>query len=157
MAGEQELLALAQLAGKTLVAAVATDAWGKAKAGLARLLGHGDDRKTEAAERRLDDTRALLTEASHTDLEGVRATQAAVWEARLSDVLEDYPDLEADLRDLIAGIAAQLPAGLVAPSGHAVAAGRDVTITASGGGVAAGTIQGSVSAGNPPAPGAASK
>ena len=40
MAGE--LVQLAEMAGQAVVVAASTDAWAKAKAGLARLLSHGD-------------------------------------------------------------------------------------------------------------------
>ena len=57
--------------------------------------------------------------------------------------------MEADLRALVQEIQAQLPAGTVSAADHSVAAGRDVNITASGGGVAAGVIHGNVA---PPDP-----
>ena len=68
---------------------------------------------------------------------------------RLADLLEEDPGVEADLRALVQEIQAQLPAGVVSAADHAVAAGRDVNITASGGGVAAGVIHGNVA---PPDP-----
>jgi len=71
------------------------------------------------------------------------------------DLLDEDPDVEADLRALVQEIAAQLPAGVVSAADHSVAAGRDVNISASGGGVAAGVIHGGVSAGNPLVPGPA--
>ena len=40
------LMALASLAGNTVVAAAATDAWENARHGLARLLGRGDPDRT---------------------------------------------------------------------------------------------------------------
>jgi hypothetical protein len=150
-----ELVQLVELAGQTVVAAAATDGWGKAKAGLARLLGRGDDRRMQVLERRLEETRAELAGLSGAVLEARRAAQAAVWQARLGDVLEDHPDLEAELRELVTQIRAGLPTGAVTSSGHGVAAGRDVNIEASGGGVAAGTIHGDVSPGNPTVPGLA--
>lgn len=152
MAGE--LVQLVELAGQTVVAAAATDGWGKAKAGLARLLGRGDNRRVQLLERRLEETRAELAAASGAVLESRQAAQAAAWQARLGDALEEHPDLAAGLRDLVSRIQADLPPGGVTASGHAVAAGRDVTIEASGGGVAAGTIHGDVSPG-PTVPGLA--
>jgi hypothetical protein len=50
------------------------------------------------------------------------------------------PGVEADLRVLVEQIQAQLPARIASPADHAVAAGRDVNITASGGGIATGAI-----------------
>jgi len=50
------LLALASLAGQTVVAAAATDAWEAAKGGVARLLGRGDPKQEQLAEQRLEET-----------------------------------------------------------------------------------------------------
>jgi len=52
-------------------------------------------------------------------------------------------------------IQAQLPAEMVSAADHAVAAGRDVNITASGGGIAAGVIHGNVAPPNPTQTGSA--
>jgi len=60
------------------------------------------------------------------------------------DLLDEDPDFEAGLRALVEAIAAQLPVGVVSLSDYSVAAGRDVSITASGGGIAAGVINGDV-------------
>ena len=152
---EAALMALATLAGNTVVTAAVTDAWEAARKGFERLLAHGDPDRAKAAERRLEETREQLTGATGADLERIRAALEAQWVTRLADLLEDDPGVEADLRRLVQEIQAQLPAGMVSAADHAVAAGRDVNITASGGGVAAGTIHGDVSAANPTQPGPA--
>ena len=69
----EALMALAALAGNTVVAAAVTDAWEAARQGIARLLGRGDPEKTKLAERRLDETHEQLTEATGADLEQTRA------------------------------------------------------------------------------------
>ena len=51
-------MALAALAGNTVIAAATTDAWEAARHKFARLLGHGDPNRTQAAERRLQDRAA---------------------------------------------------------------------------------------------------
>ena len=71
------------------------------------------------------------------------------------DLLDEDPALEAELRALVEEVAARLPAGAVSAAGHSVAAGRDVNITASGGGIAAGVIHGNVAPPDPTAPGPA--
>ena len=147
------LIALAALAGNTVVTAAVTDAWEAARNGFARLLGRGDPDKTKAAERRLEETHDQLASAAGADLDRVRAALEAQWVTRLSDLLEEDPGVEADLRAVVEEIRAQLPAGVVAAADHAVAAGGDVNIRATSGGVAAGVIHGDVSAGNPPGPG----
>ena len=119
----ETLAALAALAGNTVVTAAATDAWESARKGFARLLGRGDPDKTQRAEE------------------------------RLADLLEEDPGAEAELRARVAQIQAALPAGMASAAGHAVAAGRDVNITASGGGIAAGVIHGDVTPPGPTRPG----
>ncbi len=153
-----ELLILAAQAAQTVVAAASTDAWGAAKSGLARLLGHGDEKRTALAERRLEEAREQLTATPGPDQEQTGAQVAAAWQTRLVDLLEEYPDTAAELRTLIAQLQAALPAaaGGTSATGHSLAAGRDVRISASDGGFAAGTVQGNVTL-NPTRPGPASR
>jgi len=143
------LIALAQWAGQTVAAAAVTDVWEAARHKVARLLGRGDPRKTEVAERWLAETHQQLTAAHGADLEPVRAAAARRWEGRFADLLDDDPEMEADLRALVEEIAAQLPAGMVSAADHSVAAGGDVKISATKGGVAAAVIHGNVA---PPDP-----
>lgn len=150
----EALVALAALAGNTVVTAAVTDTWGSARKGFARLLGRGDPAKTKLAEERLAEAHDQLAEAAGADLEGIRAALEVQWATRMRDLLEEDPGVEADLRALVQEIRAQLPAGTVSAADHAVAAGRDVNITASGGGTATGVIHGNVGA-NPPPPGPA--
>ena len=148
-----ELLALAALAGQTVVAAAATDAWESTKRGFAQLFGRGDQGRAELAERRLEDTRNQLEAVPGPELEQARRQLEAAWKTRLVDLLEEHPDAADDLQDLIDHIRAQLPTRAVSASGHGVAAGGDVNINASQGSVAAGTIQGNVAPPNPFPPG----
>ena len=147
------LIALAQWAGQTVAAAAVFDVWESARHKIARLLGRGDPRKTEVVERWLTETHEQLTAAQGGDLEQARAAQAQRWERRFADLLDEDPDIEDELRALVEEIAAQLPAGAVSAANHAVAAGRDVNITAPGGGVAAGVIHGNVAPPGPPGSG----
>jgi hypothetical protein len=144
------VVALAQFAGQTVAAAAITDLWEAARQKFARLLGRGDAKKTQVAERWLAETHEQLTAAAGADVEAVRAAQAQRWEGRFADLLDEDPGIEADLRAVVQEVAAGLPAGMVSAAGHAVAAGRDVNITASGGGIAAGVIHGNVAPPNPP-------
>jgi len=150
------LMALAVLAGNTVVTAAVTDAWETARKGFARLLGRGDPEKTKAAERRLEETHDQLTQARGADLERVRAALEAQWTTRLADLLEDDPGVEGALRALVEEIQAKVSA-----SDHGVAAGRDMNVTggvniADRGGVVARDVHGGISTGNPPSPGPAS-
>ena len=151
------LMALAQWAGQTVAAAAVTDVWEGARRKVARLLGRGNPKKTEAVERWLDQTHQQLAAAQGTDLAPARAEAARRWESRFADLLDEDPEVEADLRGVVQEIAAQLPAGVVSAADHSVAAGRDMNITASGGGVAAGVIHGNVAPPNPTPPGPANQ
>jgi hypothetical protein len=153
----ETLMALAALAGNTVVAAATTDAWEAARRGFARLLGRGDPDRTQMAEQRLAETREQLTGSVGMDLEPARAALAERWAGRLADLLEEHPDAEAELRALVDEIQAALPAPMMSAADHAVAAGRDVNIGAASGGVAAGVIHGNVTPPpDPTRPGSAS-
>ena len=154
MPGEA-LMALARWAGQTVAAAAVTDMWESARNKFGRLLGRGDLRKTEAAERWLAETHQQLAAADGANLESARAAQAQRWEDRFADLLDQDPDIEGDLRAVVEEIAAQLPTGMVSAADHSVAAGRDVNISASGGGVAAGVVHGDVAPPGPTRPGPA--
>jgi hypothetical protein len=146
------LIALAQWAGQTVAAAAATDVWESARQKFARLLGRGDPKKTEVADRWLQETRQQLTAAAGAELEPVRVAQAQRWQDRFADLLDEEPGIEAALRALVQEIQTDLPASVISAADHSVAAGGNVNIGATDGGVAAGVIHGDVSAGNPPSP-----
>ena len=149
------VMALAQFAGQTVAGAAITDVWEAVRGRFARLLGHGDARRTQVAEQWLAQTREQLTATPGAELERVREAVAERWAGRFADLLDEDPDLEAELRALVEEVAAQLPAGVVSAADHSVAAGRDMHITASGGGTAAGVIHGNVAPPNPTRPGPA--
>jgi hypothetical protein len=149
------LMALAQWAGQTVAAVAVTDLWESARRKFARLLGGGDARKAEVAERWLAETHEQLTAVEGADLERARTAQAQRWEGRFADLLDEDPGAEADLRALVEEIRAALPTDLVSATDHGVAAARDVNISADRGGIAAGVIHGNVAPPNPPGPGLA--
>ena len=149
------LMALAQFAGQTVAQAAITDVWEAVRGRFARLIGRGDTRKTEVAEQWLAQTHEQLTAAAGSGLEQARQAQAERWAGRFADLLDEDPAVEAELRALVEEVAAQLPAAAVSAADHSVAAGRDVNITASGGGTAAGVIHGNVAPPNPTPPGPA--
>jgi hypothetical protein len=150
------LMTLAQFAGQTVAAAAVTDMWEAVRDRFARLLGRGDARKTEVAERWLAQTRKQLAEAGPGP-GFARAQEAAAerWAGRFADLLDEDSSAEAELRALMDEVAAGLPPGTVSASGHSVAAGRDVTIAASGGGIAAGVVHGNLPSPGPTLPGPA--
>ena len=150
------LVALAQFAGQTVAAAAVTDVWESVRGRFARLLGRGDAGRTAAAERWLAQTREQLAAAAPgAGLARAQEAQAERWADRFADLLDEDAAHEAELRALVAEVAAGLPAGVVSAAGHSLAAGRDLNITASGGGIAAGVIHGSVVPPGPTRPGPA--
>jgi len=149
------LMTLAQFAGQTVAQAAITDVWEAVRGRFARLLGRGDARKTQVAEQWLTQTRQQLTAAAGSGLGQAREAQAERWAGRFADLLDEDPGVEAELRALVEEVAAQLPPRAVSAADHSLAAGRDVSITASGGGTAAGVIHGNVAPPNPTPPGPA--
>lgn len=147
-----DVATLAALAGNALVKAMVTDGWEGLRHKVARLFGRG--RPDPKIEQRLDASRAQLVEVVPSELEQVRSAQATQWQARFSDLLDDHPDAEDELRALVDEIRASLP---VAAADHSVAAGRDMKMSADHRSVAAGVIQGNVTLPGPPAPGPVSK
>ena len=123
MLGES-LLALATLAGRTVVDAAATDRWETAERGYAKLLGQGNAKQTQLAEQWLEETREQLTDGAGADMELICTALAARWAGRWADLLEENPDAEADLRALVQEIQAARPAGRHSASNHAVSANR---------------------------------
>ena len=153
MAGDV-LIALAQFAGQTVAAAALTDVWASSRSRFAKLIGRGDARKAEVAERWLTQTHEQLA-AAGAELEPVQQAQAERWTDRFADLLDEDPELEAQLRALANEVHAQLPVTAVAAADHSVAAGRDVKISADRGGTAAGVIHGNVAPPGPTPPGPA--
>ena len=149
------LMALAQFAGQTVAQAAITDVWEAVRGRFARLLGRGDPRRVQAADQWLKQTRQQLTAMAGAELERARDGQAERWAGRFADLLDEDPSVAAELRALVEEVAAQLPAAVVSAADHSVAAGRDMTITGSGGGTAAGVIHGNVTPPDPTPPGRA--
>jgi hypothetical protein len=152
-----ELMSLASLAGRTVVTAAVTDGWETAKQGFARLLGRGDAGRAGVAERRLEQTRGDLASTPAAELERAQSQLEAAWQIRILDLLEEHPQMVTDLLALVERVQDRLPAETASTTGQRVAAGRDVNIRASSGGVAVGTVRGSVTGGNPTSPGSASR
>jgi hypothetical protein len=95
------LIALASLAGRTVVGAAVTDAWESAKQGFARVLGRGDPERARRVEDRLEQTREQLQGGSGPELERARAQLEAAWQTRLVDLLEEHPEVAGDLRAVV--------------------------------------------------------
>jgi hypothetical protein len=131
MLGES-LLALVELAGRMVVDAAATEEWETAERGCAQLLGRGDAKQTRLAEQWLEETREQLTGRDRTDMELIRNALAMRWAVRLTDLLEENPGAEAELRALVQEIQASLPAGNLSRSKRADSVNGDVSTYAAG-------------------------
>lgn len=114
-----ELLAAAASA---LVGAMATDAWEWAKTSFARLFGGDDPARAEAVERRLEESRVELEGLSGQELVQARSRLEAAWQARLSDLVEEVPDVGTRIETLVKEVAARVPQTTIGPiQQHAVA------------------------------------
>jgi len=129
MLGES-LLALAELAGKMLVDATATEEWETAERGYAQLLGRGHAK--QLAGQWLEETRKQLTGRAGTNTESIRTALAMRWTVRLADLLEENPDAEAELRALVQQIQAALPAENLSESKRTSSVSGDVSAYAAG-------------------------
>lgn len=138
----EALTMLAATAGGTLVQAMATDAWEACRERAARLLGRGDPQEEARQEARLERAREELTAAADAaaaadrpeDGERAAARQAAAWQTRFEDLLEDSPEQERQLRELLAFLQEQ--------SGAVNAAATQVTVNATASGQAQQAVQG---------------
>jgi hypothetical protein len=146
----EALLALATLAGNTVVAAATTDAWEAARHKLSRLLGRGDPKRAQTAGRWLDETQQRLTASSSGETERVRAAEMQRWIGRFADLLDEDPGTAGELQATIDQIRAALPATVVQASDHSIAG--NVSISAPGG-IAAGVWHGDMAPPGPSAPG----
>jgi hypothetical protein len=104
-----ELVQLAMSGGSALLAAVATDAWEAVKPRVARLFSRAGDRRKELVCRWLDESATALDQADAVGQDVVRRQQAAIWQGRLSDFLEEFPEAADELDRLIEQIRAELP------------------------------------------------
>ena len=123
----------------------------------ASLLSCGASDRRELLERRLDRMRHQLADAAGSELTKTRAMLESQWATRLTDLLDEDPRAEADLRSLLAEVQDMLPVAMPAAVEHSVSAGRDVTVTADSGGIAAALIDGPVGPPAPTCPGTASR
>lgn len=141
---------LAARASATLVSAAVTDAWAAARSGIARLFGRGDAGKEKAAEDRLDNTANVLSQGDPSAHEATLRAQAAEWTTRLSDLLEEHPELREDLARWTEQVWAQLPAARQQWL-QAIATGPVTQISTGGASVAnTGVVMGGIHVESPP-------
>jgi hypothetical protein len=105
----EALSALAAAGGTALVGAMATDAWQTTRDGIGRLFGRGDTGRRTVIEAQLDEDAETVAHTEDAEREQARQELVLVWRRRLVQLLEEQPDTEAGLRDLIARVQAALP------------------------------------------------
>jgi hypothetical protein len=104
----EALAALAAATGSAVVAAMATDAWRATRDGVAKLFGHGGPQQRSRIEAQMDADAALVEQAS--DPMQVRQGLAPSWQEEMARLLEEHPEVEPQLRELVARVQETLPA-----------------------------------------------
>lgn len=151
----ESLAALAAAGGAAVVQAATTDAWTEVRDRVARWFGRGDGELERVQLERLDRSAAELVAAGGSDQEQEQALQARVWRTRIEDLLESLDDdaeREQAATELCALLEDTSAAGGVSAGTGGVAAGRDVSVKAEGGSIAAAVLHGGAHIGPPPVP-----
>jgi len=97
---EDVIAALATAGAGALLSAAGTDAWNTARSGIAKLFSRRGARASEIIDRRLDELADLAALDGH-GVEQARSNQLSRWADRLEDLLEEHPDVAAELEDVI--------------------------------------------------------
>ncbi|MEU2358948.1 hypothetical protein ABZ599_39405 [Streptomyces misionensis] len=93
-----QMTALAMTGATTIVAAMATSAWQTTRAATARLFSRGGH-DLPAIEAQLDGDADIVAEDDDTD--GARQDLVGPWRRRLTALLREHPEVEAELRALV--------------------------------------------------------
>jgi hypothetical protein len=147
---------LAAAGGAALAQAAATDAWERAKAGAMRIMTRRNPDAAAAVDRRLEQTRTTVLEASNGEQQRAISSSAQAWATRFQDALDDDPDTEPLLQELLNTLRGTVADSVRASAANGMAVGRDAHLAAADSSIVASVITaGSVSTGNPPPPGPA--
>lgn len=129
---DPEMTMLAGTAGTTLVTLLTTEAWQRARDGIASLWRRAEPERAEAISAELDVTRRDLLAAQAGGDGESRNELGAEWQGRMRRLLAAHPEETEALRTLLAELAPHAPAGTsvtqhATASGHArvYQAGRD--------------------------------
>lgn len=104
---EETVIALATSGATAMVAAMATDAWDSARAGVIRILRRGDGEPQPNIEAQLDADQTLVAEAGE-GADDTRQDLVPAWRRRLLNLLKDHPEKEDELRALIVDLESSL-------------------------------------------------
>ncbi len=151
---DEMLVALASSGGTAVVTTAGTDAWGGLRQAVAGWFGRSDAQRERGELERLDRTAAALQTREPAEAEGERIRLQSEWRTRFEMALENLADEERraaaeQLRSLL-GEHTPAPAVSARPGGLAV--GRDASIRADNGAIAAGVINGGVGLRTPQMP-----
>jgi hypothetical protein len=106
----EPLTALAGAGATALIGAMATDLWQGARGGVVRLFGRGGEERESAIGAQLDEDAVLVGRAEPGGADEIRAELLPVWRRRLLLLLEEHPESEGELRELVARVQGGLPA-----------------------------------------------
>ncbi|MDT0321762.1 hypothetical protein [Streptomyces millisiae] len=122
---DPEIAALAGSAGTTIVTLAATDAWERARDGLVALWRRARPTGADAVGDELSTTRDELATAGPEDTETEREL-VAQWRGRVRRLLVAHPELESELRALLAELTEEPGRPPAAPTitQHATASGN---------------------------------
>jgi hypothetical protein len=96
-------MALATSGATAVVAAMATDAWDSARAGVIRIFRRDDGEPHPNTEAQLDADQMLVAEAGD-GADDTRQDLVPAWRRRLQNLLKDHPEKEGELRTLVADL-----------------------------------------------------
>jgi hypothetical protein len=144
----ETLLTVLAAGGSALVGAVATDAWQTARDGLIRLFGTAGPRRAELAARWVDEMTSDLDGPEAAERPDAERQWARIWQQRLYDLAEEYPEIGADLQVWTESVLTRLPAEKRASADMFVSRDHSQQYNAPGGSI---TVH--HHSGNGPAPG----
>lgn len=104
----EALAALAGAGATAVIKAMATDAWRGARDGVAKLFRRGGDQGHGAVEQELDQDERAVAAAGPAEVDRVRQELTSVWTARLAQLLAEHPEVESELRVLVAQLVPDL-------------------------------------------------
>lgn len=150
----EAMTALAAAGGTAVVQAAGTDAWTGFRQQVASWFGRGNAQRESTELERLDQTATALETAEADQAERVRLRQEASWEAWFIALLEGLNDEEREqaAAELSALLAQYAPQGGVSAGQGGIIAGRDVTVKAEQGSIAAAVLHGGANIGTPTKP-----
>jgi hypothetical protein len=105
----ESLTALAGAGATALIGAMSTDLWQEARGGIARLFGRGGEDRGRAIAAQLDEDAALVVRSDEGGADAIRTELLPVWRRRMVQLLEEHPDSEGELRDLVTRVQSGLP------------------------------------------------